>query len=331
MEGFRVVFRAPKLVDVEGFEVEPPKSGRLLVRTVFSLISPGTETAFLMALENTSRIFPQYPGYSNIGIVEEVGDGIGIEGFKPGDLVASPSNHASHVYPKAEECFKVPETLSPKEASFFNLGMIALQGVRKSKIELGEPAVVLGLGLIGQMASQLLRLDGALPVIAIDTLDNRLMMAKRLGADYILNPSKMDAEEEVKRLTDGKGARVVIDATGYPDAIGLAFKLASMRGRVVLLGSTRGLSTVNFYRDVHRKGLFVIGAHNSIRPSYESSEGYWTRLDDGKTIFKLMAKGMLRCGELISRVVKATEAAEAYRLLIEEKDKVLGVLLDWNL
>ncbi|MBS7609632.1 zinc-binding dehydrogenase [Candidatus Bathyarchaeota archaeon] len=328
MEGFRVVFRAPKLVDVEGFEVKPPKSGRLLVRTICSLISPGTETAFLMALENTSRVFPQYPGYSNIGIVAEVGNGAAE--FKPGDIVASSSSHASHVYPKAEECFKVPESLSPMEASFFNLGMIALQGVRKSRIELGEPAVVLGLGLIGQMASQLLRLDGALPVSSIDTLDNRLMMAKELGADYVLNLSKIDIEGEVKRLTDGKGARVVIDATGHPDAIGLAFKLASMRGRVVLLGSTRGLSTVNFYRDVHRKGLLVIGAHNSIRPSYESYEGYWTRLDDGKTIFKLMAKGMLRCGELISRVVKATEAAEAYRLLIEEKDKVLGVLLDWS-
>jgi threonine dehydrogenase-like Zn-dependent dehydrogenase len=327
MEGLRVIFRAPKLVEVEGFKVEPPKPGRLLVRTVCSLISPGTETAFLMALENTSQVFPQYPGYSNIGIVEEVGEGV--QGFKPGDLVASPSNHASHVYPKAEESFKVPEALSPREASFFNLGIIALQGVRKSRVELGEPAVVLGLGLVGQMASQLLRLDGAMPVIAIDQLDNRVMMAKRLGADYAII-SKVDAEEEVKKVTEGKGAGVVIEATGHPEAIGTAFKLASMRGRVVLLGSTRGLSTVNFYRDVHRKGLFVIGAHNSIRPLYESSEGYWTRMDDGKTIFRLMAKGMLSCGALISRVVKAEDAPLAYRLLMEEKDKILGVLLDWN-
>ncbi|MGC8935226.1 MAG: zinc-dependent alcohol dehydrogenase [Thermoproteota archaeon] len=327
MKGYRVVFKSPGVVDIESFLVDSPKSNELLVRTLYTLISPGTETAYLMALPNTPQVFPQYPGYSNIGVVEKIGKDV--TNFKEGEIVASASEHASYVKPLAKSTFKVPEELSLQEASFFRLGAIALQGVRKSKIELGESAAVLGLGLVGQLAAQLLKLSGALPVVAIDLVDNRLSIAKALGADYVFNPSKVNVEEEIKKVVGEKGPDIVVEATGNPDAVSLAFKLASTKGRVVLLGSTRGTSTVNFY-EIHKKGLTVIGAHGSVRPSYESYKGYWTEEDDVKTIFKLMNKGLLRCKELISKVIKFNEAPKAYKLLLERRDEVLGVLLEWS-
>ncbi|MBS7611638.1 zinc-binding alcohol dehydrogenase [Candidatus Bathyarchaeota archaeon] len=320
-----VVFKSRGVVDVEELKIGKPQSGYLLVKTICSLISPGTETAFLMALPNTTGIFPQYPGYSNIGIVEEVGENV--KDFKPGDVVASPSRHSSHVLVHESEALKTPEGLSAEEASFFNIAAIALQGVRKGFIELGSSVVVVGQGLIGLLATQFAALSGAFPLIAVDVIDSRLKLSTRLGADYALNPTEADAVEEIMRLTDGRGADVVIEATGNPNAIPTALNMAGKLGRVVILGSPRGLSTVNFYMPVHRKGLVIIGAHNSVRPKYESLPHFWTDKDDMKLTLKLITKGRLKVKELISLKLPVEKAPEAYRLIMERKEEILGVLL----
>ena len=262
MRGRRVVFRDKGTVDIEEFEVPKPRSGQILIKTICSLISPGTETAFLMALPNTPQKFPQYPGYSNVGVIEEIGEDV--EGFRRGDLVVSPTPHSSHVLARGNQVIRVPKGLSAEEAAFFNLASISLQGVRKGFIELGSSVVVIGQGLIGQLALQLARLSGGFPVIAVDLIDWRLKVSVKHGADYVINPSKVNAIEEVKRLTNGRGADVVIEATGNPNAIPMALEMARRLGRVVILGSPRGVSTVNFYTLVHRKGLIIIGAHTII-------------------------------------------------------------------
>jgi 2-desacetyl-2-hydroxyethyl bacteriochlorophyllide A dehydrogenase len=327
--GIGVVFRDKGVVSLEEFELGELESGRLLVKTIYTLISPGTETAFLLGLPNTPSIYPQYPGYSNVGLVESVA--WDVTGFNAGDVVVSPSRHASIVNPKAENTFKLPEGLDPLEAVFFYLSAIALQGVRKSEPEIGESAVVLGLGLVGQLAAQLLALSGAIPIIGIDLYDYRVEIAKSLSSiDYGLTSSRIDAVSEVHRITNGRGASIVIESTGNPEAVNLAFKLAGKRGRVVLLGSTRGLSTVNFYSDVHRKGLIVIGAHNSIRPRTESFKGFWNLRDDVETVFKLLSKKRLKVRDLISSILDYRRAEEAYRLLIDSKDKVISIVLDWR-
>jgi len=325
LKGRRVVFRSRGVVDVEEFDVSKPNAGQLLIKTVCSLISPGTETAFLMALPNTPKRFPQYPGYSNVGVVEEVGEKA--EGFKPGELVVSSAPHSSYVLAQSSSVLKVPEGLSAEEASFFNLASIALQGVRKGFIELGNSVVVVGQGLIGQLAVQLARLSGGFPVIAVDLVDWRLEVSAKHGADHVVNPSKVDAVEEVRRLTDGKGADVVIEATGNPEAIPMALDMAGRLGRVVILGSPRGVSTVNFYMPVHRRGLVIIGAHTNVRPSHESLPHYWTDIDDKRLVLKLMADGRLRVRDYISLKLPVENAPDAYRLLMEHKERVLGVLL----
>jgi len=281
-----------------------------------------------MALPNTSGIFPQYPGYSNAGLVAAVGGAV--SQFRVGERVASRTAHASHVLAHEDDVLKIPDGLSFDEASFFTLASIALQGVRKANVELGDSVVVLGQGLVGQLALQLAKLSGGMPVIGVDLYDPRLEFSLRHGADYVFNPGKVYLEEEMGKATEGKGANVVIEATGSPEAISTALKLAGNYGRVILLGSTRGESTVNFYRDVHRKGVAVIGAHDSIRPKHESRHGWWTSRDDGILILKLMDKGLLRVKDLISLRMGYEEAPEAYRRIIESKETALGVILDWT-
>lgn len=328
LRGRRVVFRGRGLVDVEDFEIPEPGPGQVLVETVCSLISPGTETAFLQALPNTPGRFPMYPGYSNAGVV--IAKGGGVSAVEVGDRVVSWKPHASHVVAGEGEVYRIPEGVPFEEASFFALATIAMQGVRKADIELGESVLVLGLGLVGNLALQLSKLSGGLPVVGVDLYDFRLEVARRCGADETLNPAKVDLKSAVLEATDGKGADVVIEATGSPDAIPLAFELAKPRGRVVLLGSTRGVTTVNFYSLVHRKGLVVIGAHDSARPTHESSRRFWTRKDEVKLFFKLVEKKLLNVRDLITDVMSPDRAPEAYDNLINAKERTLGVILRWK-
>lgn len=325
MKAKRVVFKSKGVVEVEEFEVGKPQTDYLLIKTLCTLISPGTETAFLMALPNTPGVFPQYPGYSNVGMIEEVGENV--KDFKPGELVVSAAGHSSYVLVHKDEVLKIPAGLSAEEASFFNLAAIALQGVRKGFIELGNSVVVVGQGLIGLLAMQFASLSGAYPLITVDTIASRLKISAKLGADYTINPTEVDAVKEVMRLTDGRGADVVIEATGNPDAIPTALSMAGRLGRVVILGSPRGLSTVNFYTPIHTKGLIVIGAHSNVRPMFESMPHFWTYRDDRMLALKLMVRGKLKVKELISAKIPVEKAPEAYRLLMEKKEETLGVLL----
>jgi len=325
--GKRIVFKEAGRVAIEEFTLDKPKPGEVIVETVCSLISPGTETAFLLALPNTPRMFPMCSGYSNAGVVAFTG---GESTVKVGDRVVSQTSHATHVTVDEAKVLRIPENLSFEEASFFAIGSISLQGVRKAHIELGESVVVLGQGLVGNLALQLAKLSGGMPLIGVDMFDYRLEISKRCGADYILNPNRTDLIEEVMNITDGKGANVVIEATGNPKAIPTALKLAGRFGRVILLGSTRGTSEVNFYRDVHKKGVVIIGAHGSIRPRYESSHGFWTLKDDTILVLKLLSKGLLKVKDLITAKMRYEEAAKAYDRLINSKENTLGIILQWK-
>ncbi len=315
-------------MSLEEYEIGPPGPGVVLVKTLYSLISPGTETAFLAALPNTPKKFPQYPGYSNAGIIIALGEGV--KGLDIGDKVVSPSPHASLVLVKEDRLFKIPPEVPPEEATFFNLISIALQGIRKAQLEIGESVAVLGLGLVGQLAAQLARACGAIPVIGIDYFDYRLKIAAELGVDYVVRAADGEVVSKVLEITKGKGADVVIEATGSPDAIPIAFRIAKWHGRVVLLGSTRGVNLVNFYSDVHRKGLIVIGAHNSVRPKYESHKYFWTHRDDCLLALELLARKRIRVKELISLIMSFREAPLAYDKLMRSKNEVVGIVLDWR-
>ena len=326
--GKRIVFKKAGRVTIEEFPLRKPKASEVIIETVITLISPGTETAFLMALPNTSKKFPMYPGYSNAGIVAFTGSKS--SKVTVGDRVVSRKPHASYVTAEETDVLKIPEGLSFEKSSFFALGSIALQAVRKAHIEIGESVLVLGQGLIGNLALQLSKISGGMPLIAVDMFDFRLKISKDCGADYILNPKRNSLIEDVMEITEGKGADVVIEATGNPNAVSTALKLAGRFGRVVLLGSTRGVSEVNFYSEVHKKGVTIIGAHESVRPRYESIHGWWTQKDDSLLILKLLSRGLLKVEDLITAKMNYKEAAKAYDMLINSKEDTLGIILQWK-
>lgn len=330
MNAQRVVWPSRAKIEVETFTLPPIRDDEVLVATDCTLISPGTERAFLLGLPNAQGRYPSRPGYSNIGTVIEVGKAL--KDWAVGDRVASALGHTSHFVTAPNRLLKVPAADVPaEEAVFFNLGAIALQGVRKARIELGEATLVLGQGLIGLLAMQLSKLSGAVPLIAADLTDSRLELSKRMGADCTLNPEDADFSEQLSDATKGDGPAIIIEATGHPEAISTALDAAGWGARVVLLASTRGETpNVNFYRDVHKKGLILYGAHNSIRPRQESSPNFWTLEDDSLLLLSLIAHKRFSVAPLISHRVPGTDAPKAYQLLMEWNPGLLGVVLQWN-
>jgi threonine dehydrogenase-like Zn-dependent dehydrogenase len=179
-------------------------------------------------------------------------------------------------------------------------------------------------------ATELAKLQGGLPILSLDPAADRLPLALASGADAALLtddslPAQMDAH------TAGRGPAVVIEATGHPAAVLTALAVARPLGRVVLLGSTRGETDhVNFYRDIHKKGLTVLGAHNIVRPQHESSPAFWSEADDQRVTLDLLAHGRLTVAPYITHPFIWADAADAYELLRGWRRDALGLILDWT-
>ena len=330
MKAQRVIWPSRATVEIETFTLPPVGAAQVLVASECTLISPGTERAFLLGLPNARGSYPSRPGYSNIGRVIAVGTAV--TGYEVGDRVASTQGHTSHFVTEPGRLLKVASTEMPaEEAVFFNLGAIALQGIRKTRIELGEAALILGQGLIGLLALQLAQLSGAIPVIAVDLDESRLDISKNLGADHAFTPEAANFSEAVKVATGDSGPAVVVEATGHPEGIQTALDVAGWGARLVLLASTRGETPkVNFYRDVHKKGLILYGAHNSVRPRQESSPNFWTLADDSRLLLSLIAERRLDVTPLISHRVAGAAAPEVYQRLMAWNPGLIGVVLQWN-
>ncbi len=249
-----------------------PRPGGLLVRTVTSAVSAGTEKSKVelarkslvgkaMArpdqvrqvldtlkkdgLVNTynkvrNKLDSLNPlGYSAAGRVVAVGEGC--EGFAVGDAVACAgagyANHAELLWVPSNLCTKIPDGVAFEDAAFSTIGAIALQGVRQAGAQFGETIVVIGLGLIGQLTVQLLRAGGC-RVIGIDVDPWKVELARQHAIDLALLRSE-DVVAQTHRLTEGRGADAVIITAAAPDndPIVLAGELARDRAHVVIVGA----------------------------------------------------------------------------------------------
>ena len=122
-----------------------------------------------------------------------------------------------------------------------------------------------------------------------------------------------------------------LKATGVPALVVSAFQLAVAKGRVILLGSTRGdTEKVNFYRDVHRKGLQVIGSHEITRPLHENSPGYWTQIREHAVCLDLLSRGRVNVAPLITHQYRWQDFAKAYAHLANWDQAAMGIIIQWT-
>ncbi len=332
MTGHYVVVESVGTAVLKPFEVPPPGAGQVLVETDYTVVSAGTERANLIALPNTPGTFPYHPGYCGVGRV--TGAGEGVESVAVGDrvLLTFSSGHRSHTVQKASDLTVVrDERVASLDAAFVPIAAMGLQGVRKIKLELGESAMVIGLGLLGMFATQSARIAGAVPLIVTDFDPRRRDLALRLGADYAFAPDEANLAEKIKELTYGQGPNAVVEVTGVAAALQQALTYVAWQGRVSLLGCTRiPDANIDFYQYVHRRGVSLIGAHTMVRPQVDSYPGYWTARDDYRALLAYLAAGRMQAQPIISEIVSPERAPAVYGRLAEDPHPPLGIVFDWQ-
>ncbi|MGW2912727.1 bi-domain-containing oxidoreductase [Streptomyces asoensis] len=346
------------------------KPGGVLVRSSFSLISTGTELMKVseagMSMLGKARSRPDQVakvvqsvatngvpatyrkvmgkldsytplGYSLCGVVEQVG--AGIDDVKAGDLVACAGNeHALHAelnWVPRNLYAPVPDGLAPRHAAFGTVGSIAMQGVRQGESRLGEVALVVGLGLIGQLVVQLLTASGVV-VVGADPDPARCELAERLGAAACGDPASAAVENAVAELTGGHGVDQVYLAAGggSNQPVELAARLSRDRGRVVDIGKCRLDLPWNAYYekelDVRFSRSYGPGRYD---PEYELEGrdypiGYvrWTERRNLACFLDLVARGRVDVEPLISHVADFDDAVETYRSLKDGELKAVAVL-----
>jgi 2-desacetyl-2-hydroxyethyl bacteriochlorophyllide A dehydrogenase len=334
MRSRRIVFKAPKQVEIEEVDIPSPSPDEVLVKTLVTLISTGTELTMFSGQfpegsvwERFSK-YPTVPGYSNCGIVKEVGENV--KDLKVGDRVLSWSPHAEHALTKRTA--KVPEGVSDEEATFGSLATTVLNGVRLAHISLGECVVIVGAGILGQLAAQFSRLCGGFPVIVVDLSEKRLRLAEKLGATAVLQSGKDDVAERIMELSKGRGADVVFEVTGNPKIIPWELSLVKKQGRFIVLSSPRGPTTLDFHDYVNWPSRIIIGTHMRSHPACETPFNPWTQQRNTELFFDLVSAGLVNVKELITNRYAWTEAGDAYRMLLKptgERLQVMGVLLEF--
>lgn len=331
-----IVFTAPNTAELLERNIPVPKGDNVLVKLAVSSISSGTERANLtgevnisvMSIETTVH-FPRYAGYSSSGTVVSVGENVA--GIKPGDRVAlSWSSHSQYVCINQNDVYVLPDGISFEDAALFHIGTFPLAAIRKCRLEIGESAVVMGMGILGAVAIKLLRAAGAAPIIAVDPVAEKRKKALEIGADYALNPFDDDFTETAKSLLGG-GANVAIEVTGSGKALDGVLDIMAPMGRVALLGCTRNSDfTIDYYHKVHGPGISLIGAHTLARPKAESSKGLWTQRDDVFAQIRLTELNRLNLSSLVDETHSPSEAPQVYSRLAKDKHFPI-VQFDWRL
>ena len=301
----------------------------LLLQTEYTLISPGTELDCLLGRSANSK-FPQCLGYSAVARVLRCG--AEASEFQTGERVlVYHSQHAQFLLKNKADCVKVPEGLSSEEAIFAVIGAMGFQGVRKIRPELGESMLVMGLGLLGQIAAQTAALSGAFPLLAMDYNPFRRELALRHGVDAAFSPDHPELAQNIRSLTGGRGVNGLLEVTGSAQAIQFALSVMAPLGRIALVGCSRtATKSIDFYHAVHRPGIQILGAHNFVRPKQDSYPGYWTMAEDMRVLMELIAAGRLNTRELISDIVPPEQAPAMYQRLVDRDEKTLGILFDWR-
>ena len=330
-----ILFTEAGRAELVAEELDGPKTGEVLVRLVRSCISNGTARANLIGVSDAGvgifssgegTTWPRRCGYSSSGVVEALGDGV--TGLSVGDRVAlSWSVHASHVVLPAAQVYRLPENVSFEDAAWTHIATFPMAAIRKCRLEMGEGALVMGLGVLGQIAVKLLCTAGAAPIVAADPVAVRRDRALKLGADAALDPLAADFVARTKSLCRGErsvmrtmapldGPQVAIEATGVGAALDRALDAVAPYARVALLGCMRGAGiSIDFYHKLHGRGVTLVGAHTLARCECESAPGWWTERDDARAFLRFLSTGRISLGGFTDEVRRPSECGEVFARL----------------
>jgi 2-desacetyl-2-hydroxyethyl bacteriochlorophyllide A dehydrogenase len=336
MDTKQIVFTQINTAKLLDKQLPAPAPHQVMVETAVSTISCGTERANITGDPNVSAeaassvVFPRYSGYNSAGTVIAVGESV--KGIKVGDrVVVFWGLHQGINLVSQDNVVKIEDdSIGFETAAMSFIASFPMAAIRKTRLEMGESAMVMGLGILGMIAVKLLRLAGAVPIVAVDPNPKRREIALQNGADYVFDPFAENFTEQVKAVTNG-GVKVAIEVTGVGAGFNEALDCMAKFGRVALLGCTRNSDfTVDYYKKIHGPGITVIGAHTIARPSVESHPGWFTHKDDIAAVLRLCAGGRLTLENIIAETHAPTDCEQVYERLVFDRDFPIVVQFDWR-
>lgn len=345
--GKALVVAGPRQLAYLDYEDPPLKPDEVRIQTLFSGISAGTEMTQYRGTspymnkrwDEATRLFIEsdapswtYPvpniGYEEVGKVVEAGSAVG--DIPLGTRIFGPWWHRTHYVASADWVFQriLPPTADPLIGIFSHIGAVGLNGVHDGRVRIGETVAVFGLGTPGQIVAQAVRASGA-RVIAVDRLDARLEMAQRLGAHVTLNPARAKVAEEIRRLTDNRGADVVFEVTGSTAALNEAIRAAAYSGRVVALGAfqaeARGLYLSEEFH--HNRINVVCSQISGVDPELKYR---WDKLRLQQAAVRLQMEGLLNLTPLITHRAPFARATELFDLIDRSPDAVVQAVIEFG-
>jgi threonine dehydrogenase-like Zn-dependent dehydrogenase len=266
-------------------------------------------------------------GYEEVGEVVEVGSEV--QAVSIGNIIFGVWGHRTHHI--VEEDYArdrvQAKSLDAIFGIFSHIGSIAINGEHDARIRIGETVAVFGKGTLGQIVGQLSRKSGA-RVIGVDRFSKRLEIAHQSGAaDIVLNADDGEVAERIRAITDNRGADVAIEVTGSTIALNQAIRSVSYSARVVALGFFQGEAAGLFLgEEFHHNRVNIVGSQ--IFGTDPELTYRWNRLRLVQTFMRLQTDGVVDLQPIISHVIPFDEVGEAFRILDQEPENALQVVLD---
>ena len=324
----KIIFPGKQQVTLENYELDEVSGTKIRVKTLYSLMSTGTENIVFNRLFekgthwDTWVKYPFTPGYSLIGRVEEIGPDVTT--LRPADLVTLRWGHGSGYVCDESSCTPVPATIDPKQGAWYALAKIAFMGSLAAQYTLGSRVLIVGAGPVGQMSVRWAAAAGAESIIVCDSAVNRLALAQSGGATGIIGNPVAEAAEILDSMEGGVRPDVVIDTTGNEKVFAQSLRLVRTFGRVVILGDTGYPSLQHITEDIIDRGVTVVGAHDC------HVTEKWNDASIFRLFFKLLESGRINMGGMISHVFKPEECENAYQTANRNRSETMGILFDWN-
>ncbi len=352
-----VLFTAPGAVEVCTEEMAPPQGEELLVETVVSAISAGTEMLFYrgevpagMSVDSSLEgltdavTYPLKYGYACVGRICETASQPTRQAETAGavrqpDAAGKEDNryyfafhpHESHFCASPQALLPVPEGMAPAQAALLPNAETAVNLVMDGAPLVGERVLVMGLGIVGLLTTALLAQFPLAALIAVDPLPQRRRIAQRLGASQTIDPGGADGAEGLREaladVGERRGADLIYELSGQPPTLDAAVSAAGFDSRIVV-GSWYGTkaAALQLGGSFHRNRVRLISSQvSTVAPQLR---GRWTKARRMESAWHLLAK--LPAEELISHRFPLEQAAEAYRLIDSCPEQTLQVILDYS-
>jgi S-(hydroxymethyl)glutathione dehydrogenase/alcohol dehydrogenase len=329
---------------IEDIEINPLRFGQVLVRILCSGIC-GAQINEIEGAKGPDKFLPHLLGHEATAIVEEVGEGVTF--VKPGDRVVChwrkgaglqgpPATYRSKAFPTINSGWvttfseysvvsenrltKVPDDFDPETGALFGCAVTTAVGVlnNNARLGIGESIVIFGTGGVGLNMVQFASKIAAYPIIGVDLHDNRLELARKLGATHTLNSSKCDVVAEIRKVVGSPGVDVAIENTGLAEVIETAYEVTASQGRVILVGVPAKVA--------RKPNLYTLPLH--FNKVLTGSEGGSCRPEiDIPKLVRLCSTERVNFSELVSKRYKLNDINRAINDLKE--GKIAGRCMVW--